>query len=358
MASVLEYKCPRCNAGISFDSSAQKMKCPYCETEFDAEALRQFNSVTEERPPEQAEWETSHNPWNDEGLQGYICPSCSGELIGDATTAATRCPYCGNPAVLPAQLSGSFRPDGVIPFKLDKQAAERAFAENLKGKRLMPKQFRDESILKDITGVYVPFWLYDCQATARMTFRAQKTHTWSDKRYRYTKTDYYQLHRAGQAEYARIPVDGSKKLDDAMMDAVEPFDYRDLKPFQMTYLSGYLADRYDQDAKECSPRAEQRAAASLQQALQGTVSGYGVCTKEHESHWIRHAHARYVLMPVWTLHAEYRGKHYRFAMNGQTGKFIGELPVSKGRTAAWFFGIFGGITAIGALITVLGGLLL
>ena len=354
MPGVLEYKCPCCNAGINFDSTLQRMKCPYCETEFDAEALRQFNAVQEE-VHEQAQWEESGAQWDDAGLQGYRCPSCAGELIGDATTAAMRCPYCGNPAVLPTQLRGTFRPDEVIPFKLDKQAAVAAFAENLKGKRLLPKKFRDENTLGEITGVYVPFWLFDCQAGARVNYRATKTSTWSDRHYQYTKTDHYQLRRAGQADYTRIPADGSKKMDDAMMDAVEPYDYRELRPFQMTYLSGYLADRYDVDAQESSKRAERRAAASLQQALQGTTGGYGSCKVENEQYWVNHASARYALLPVWTLNCTWQNKLYRFAMNGQTGKFIGELPVDKGRAAAWFFGIFGGIAALGAVLAVIAG---
>ena len=353
MPGVLEYKCPCCNAGINFDSASQRMKCPYCETEFDAEALRQFNAVTEPHDPVPVE--DSHIPWDDAGLRGYKCPSCAGELVGDATTAATRCPYCGNPAVLPAQLGGTFRPNEVIPFKLDKQAAVKAFGENLKGKRLLPKKFQSENTLEEITGVYVPFWLFDCEAGAQVNYRATKTSTWSDKKYQYTKTDHYQLRRGGNASFARIPVDGSRKMDDAMMDAVEPYDYRELRPFQMTYLSGYLADRYDVNAQESSPRAERRAAASLEQALQGTVGGYGGTKKESEQYWINSASARYALLPVWVLNSSWNGKNYRFAMNGQTGKFIGELPIDKGRSAAWFFSIFGGIAALGALLAVLGG---
>jgi len=353
MAGVLEYKCPCCNAGIHFDSASQNMKCPYCGTEFDAEVLRQFNAVAEPHSSEQ--WQDSHTPWDDAELRGYKCPSCAGELVGDATTAATRCPYCGNPAVLPAQLGGHYRPDEVIPFKLDKQAAVKAFGENLKGKRLLPKKFRDENTLGEITGVYVPFWLFDCEAGARINYRATRVTTWSDKKYQYTKTDHYQLRRAGDASFARIPADGSKKMDDAMMDAVEPYDYKELRPFQMTYLSGYLADRYDVSAQECSARAEKRAAASLKKSIDGTLGGWGSCSKESEQYWMSKARARCALLPVWVLNSSWNGKNYRFAMNGQTGKFIGELPVDNGLAARWAFGIFGGFAAAGALLALLGG---
>ena len=353
MPAVLEYKCPSCGAGIHFDSGLQRMKCPYCDTEFDAEALSQFNAV--EEAPREADWEDHLNPWDEEGLKGYICPSCAGELVGDATTAATRCPYCGNPAVMPSQLSGMYKPDYVIPFKLDKNAAKKAFAENLKGKKLLPKNFRDSSVLEEITGVYVPFWLFDCEAGSAASYRATKVKTWSDRKYRYTRTDHYQIRRAGEAAFSGIPADGSAKMDDAYMDAVEPYDYHGILPFGMTYLSGYLADKYDLTAQESRPRVEARAAESMERSLKGTVGGYNSCTKESGQVWINHAKSNYALLPVWTLNVKYGERLYRFAMNGQTGKFIGELPVDKGRARGYFFGIFAALGALAALVALIAG---
>ena len=355
MAEVLEYKCPSCGGGIHFDSATQKMKCPFCEAEFEAEALRQFNAVTETRPPEEAAWDVTETPWTGEGLRGYHCPSCSGEIVGDATTAATRCPFCGNPAVLPSQLRGMYRPDYVLPFKLDKQAAVKAFGENLKGKKLLPKKFRSDSTLEEITGVYVPFWLFDCDTYADALYRATQVHTWSDKHYNYTRTDTYQLRRAGEAMFSGVPCDGSKKMDDAYMEALEPYDYKDLRPFEMTWLSGYMADKYDVTAQENQGRMSARVSNSMDQALMGTAVGYGGCTRESGNLWFRQLRARQALLPVWTLNAKYKDKLYRFAMNGQTGKFVGELPVDKGLSAAWFFGIFGGISALAVILAMLIG---
>ncbi len=257
--------------------------------------------------------------------------------------------------MLPNRLSGVYRPSEIIPFQLDKEAAIQAFKSNLKGKRLLPKYFKQDSTLGDFTGIYVPFWLFDCDISGNASYRAKMVSTWSDSHYQYTKTDHYQLRRAGNATYVHIPVDGSKKLDDAMMDAIEPFDYTGFKPFEMSYLSGYLADRFDVDAQTCSPRAENRARSSLQQNLISSTSGYGLCTPEHEYSWISRKEAKYTLLPVWTLNATYKNKKYRFAMNGQTGKLIGELPVSAGKGAAWFFGIFGGIAAVSAAIAAIAG---
>jgi len=355
MQSVLQYKCPCCGGGINFDQALQKMLCPYCETEFEAAALEQFNAVEETHAP--CQWQQSDAPWDDKGLQGYTCPSCAGELIGDATTAATRCPYCGNPSVMPCRLSGMFKPDFVIPFKLDKQDAKKAFAEKLKGKKLLPQSFRDESVLEEIVGVYVPFWLFDCQAGASASWRATKIKTWSDRKFRYTKTDHYQLRRTGEASFAQIPVDACSKVDNDYMDAIEPFDYQGLLPFKMSYLSGYLADKYDVTAEQSRPRIERRAAESMEQAVNGAVGkGYNSTTRENSQSWLNEARANYTLMPVWTLNAKHGDKTYRFAMNGQTGKFIGELPVDKSRARNWFLGISGGISAGVLLLSLLIGM--
>ncbi|MCL2195090.1 MAG: hypothetical protein FWB76_03975 [Oscillospiraceae bacterium] len=358
--AVLQYKCPNCTGGIEFDQSLQKMLCPFCQTEFEATALEEFNAV--EEAPQHTEWlQSGGEEWNDSDLQGFTCPSCAGELLGDAKTASTRCPYCGNPTVLPARLSGVFKPDCIIPFKLDNAAAKTAFAEKLKGKKLLPKQFADQSVLEEIVGSYVPFWLFDCQAKANGTWRATRVKTWSDRRFHYTKTDHFQLRRAGDAAFTQIPVDACSKMDSNYMDAIEPFDHSGIQPFQMTFLSGYLADMYDVTAEQCRPRIESRCGESMEQALtgaQGGRGGYNSVRKESSQAWLTQAKASYALMPVWNLNAKFEGQNYRFAMNGQTGKFVGQLPVCKKRSAAWWFGLFGGISVAMILIFALlfGGL--
>jgi len=298
------------------------------------------------------QWAQSQEPWSDENLQGFACPSCAGELVGDAKTASTRCPYCGNPTVISSRLSGMFKPDFVIPFRLDKQAAKQGFADKLKGKRLLPKNFANQSVLDEMVGSYVPFWLFDAQAKANGAWRATRTKSWSDRHFRYTRTDHFQLRRAGEAVFTQVPVNACTKMQGEYMDAIEPFDYSGMQPFHMTYLSGYLADKYDITAEQSRPRVEQRAAQSMDGALTQSSGGgnYNSIQKEGGQAWLAQAKASYALMPVWNLNARYGNKTYRFAMNGQTGKFVGELPIDKGRQAAWFCGLFFGTAAVAALL--------
>ena len=291
--------------------------------------------------------------WHDEesaAMRAYNCQTCGAQLMVDAVTAVTTCPYCGNNAVLPGQLSDLLKPDYVIPFKLDKKAAIAALKKYYQGKRLLPNGFTEGNHLEEIQGVYVPFWLYSGRGTADVTFNARNTTAWSDHKNNYVKTDHYRLRRAGHMEYKLIPVDGSTKMPDAHMDAIEPFDYRELEPFSVAYLPGYLTDRYDQDAEQCEDRAKRRAGNTCVDAMMGTATGYmeiDVASASSGMEWDRVA---YALLPVWMLHTRWSGKDYLFAMNGQTGKLIGDLPVDGGKTAKYFLLTFLPLAAIFALL--------
>lgn len=333
MAVLQEYKCPCCGGGIGFDSSLQKMKCPYCDTEFEMETLLQYDAALHEtETPDDIKWETAENEWHTgetEGMRYYVCKSCGGEIIGDESLAATLCPFCGNPVVMMGQYTGDLKPDYVIPFKLDKNAAVEGMKKHLLNKKFLPREFKDENHIKEVKGVYVPYWLFDAEADANVRYRGTKLSTWSDSSYNYTRTSYYAISRNGKVSFAGVPVDGSKKMDDALMQSLEPYDYRDLVSFQTAYLAGYFADRYDVDSGESVTTANERVKRSTERAIAATVQGYGSVTTEQSSISVTNGQARYVLMPVWLLSTKWNGKDYLFAMNGQTGKFVGDLPYDK-----------------------------
>ncbi len=200
MAGMLEYKCPCCDGAIQFDSATQKMKCPYCDTEFDVDTLKGYDEELKDEKPSEMEWATPGGSWAEgetAGLHTYSCKSCGGEIVGDDTMAASACPFCGNPIVLTGQFAGALRPDLIIPFKLDKKAAKAKLQEHLKGKTLLPRVFRSQNHIDEIKGVYVPFWLYDSDADAQLRFTATRTRFWSDDDYDYTETSYYSVRRDG-----------------------------------------------------------------------------------------------------------------------------------------------------------------
>jgi len=354
MAALQEYKCPCCGGGIQFDSGLQKMKCPYCDTEFEMDALLAQEEEQPSQRPDEATWDsTEADTWQegeDLGLRQFVCRSCGGEIITEETTAATACPYCGNPVTVTGNLSGMLKPYLIVPFQLDKAAARERLARYYRGKRLLPKVFRDENHIDEIRGVYVPFWLFDADADADITYAAKRTRLWSDSRYNYSETSHYNAFRSGKLSFRDIPVDGSRKMPDPLMESIEPYDLRKAVPFQPGYLSGFLADKYDVAADSCRERVNERVRVSVGDTFAGTVAGYDTVTVQSSSVRLSGGKAKYALLPVWMLSTTWRGQRYIFAMNGQTGKFVGDLPVDKSAYWKWWGAAAGGLSALFFLI--------
>ena len=357
MAVMQEYKCPCCGGAIAFDSATQKMKCPYCDSEFEMEALKAYDNELNNQQEDNMQWDTqAGSQWGEgetTGLGTYSCKSCGGEIVGDETTAATSCPYCGNPVVFMGQFSGDLKPDYVIPFKLDKKAAKESLLKHYKGKILLPKAFKDQNHIDEIKGVYVPFWLFEADANAHIRYKATKVRRWSDSSYRYTETSYFAVVRGGNIGFERVPVDGSSKMPDDLMESIEPFNFNEATDFQTAYLAGYLADKYDVDATESIDRANTRIKRSVEESFLKTVKGFDTVVPENTFVNLSNGQAKYALYPVWLLNTSWQGKNYLFAMNGQTGKFVGDLPMDKGLFGKWFAGIAGIATAVTFLITYL-----
>lgn len=339
MQGLQEYKCPCCGGAIAFDSTLQKMKCPYCDTEFDMEALKGYDDELQGEQSDNMQWETTSGAdWQEgetDGLRTYVCKSCGGEIVGDENTGATSCPFCGNPVVMMGQFSGALKPDIVIPFKLDKKAAKAGLMRHLSGKRLLPKIFKDQNHIDEIKGIYVPFWLFDTDVNAQVRYRATNVRTWSDSDYDYTETSFYMVHRGGSVGFQHVPVDGSSKMPDDLMESIEPYDFADAQDFHTAYLAGYLADKYDVTAEESIDRANQRVKRSTEEAFADTVKGYATVEVENSSVQFFGGKAQYALYPVWLLNTSWNGDKYTFAMNGQTGKFVGDLPVDKAAEKRW-----------------------
>lgn len=349
MSGLQEYKCPCCGGAIEFNSQVQKMKCPYCDTEFEMEILQAYDEELQNDHEDQMDWETgAGSDWQEgetEGLRVYVCKMCSGEIVGDETTAATSCPFCGNPVIMTGQLSGDLKPDYVIPFQYDKKAAIAALKKHYEGKKLLPKVFKEENHIEEMKGIYVPFWLFDADANAHIRYRASRTRVWSDSNYNYTETSYYAISRGGVVRYERVPVDGSSKLDDTLMEAIEPFDFSKAVDFQTAYLAGYFADRYDVDSEQSVSRANERIKKSTEDAFASTVRGYSTVVPEATNISLQNGTAKYALYPVWLLNTTWNGKQYTFAMNGQTGKMVGDLPVDKSLYKKYLFKIAGIVSA-------------
>jgi DNA-directed RNA polymerase subunit RPC12/RpoP len=348
MADLQDYKCPACGGAIGFDSSIQKMKCPFCDTEFEMETLKAFDEELKNQPPDDMHWERPEGEdWSQDEIDKmtvYGCKSCGGEIVVDDTTSATACPFCDNPVVVMGRFTGALRPNYIIPFKLDKNAAKEGLYNHLKGKKLLPKIFKDKNHIDEIKGLYVPFWLFDAEADANIRYKASKVSYYSDSKYDYTRTSYYSVLRSGSTRFEKVPVDGSTKMEDDLMESIEPYNFAEAVDFQTAYLAGYLADKYDVDEKDSVNRANDRIKKSVEEEFRSSVKNYDTVQEESTSIQLKNGQAKYALYPVWVLNTTWNGNKYTFAMNGQTGKFVGDLPLDKG--AYWkYFSIYSALAA-------------
>ena len=382
---VTNYQCPACTGPLHYSAKSGKLACDYCGSSFDvaeiealyarkeaeaaaakqaadakAEAAQAAKAEAAEAAAASGGWDTSDlsRDWGAEadGLRVYSCPSCGAELICDQSTAATACPYCGNPAIVPGQFSGALRPDYILPFRLSKDDAVQALRAHYKGKPFLPRSFTSANHIEQIQGVYVPFWLFDGGAEGAASYRASNTNVFETGDYEITETRHYHVVRAGSLAFEKIPVDASSKMPDDHMDSIEPFDYAQLRPFSTAYLPGYLADKYDVTIDDSRDRADTRCRETLAQALRDTVTGYGACVTEREDIALRRGKVHYALLPVWMLSTKWRGQDFLFAMNGQTGKLVGDLPLDKGLYWKHFAAITGlcmlGVMAAGLLLSL------
>lgn len=351
---AIQYKCPNCGGELKFDPGKQQFGCEYCRSLFSEAEIKQVCKENEEtdlsRSPEELQQEQEFA----EHSNLYECGSCGAQIVADDNTAAAFCYYCHNPVILKGRLSGEYKPGKVLPFKITKEEALHIFSGWCKKRWFLPSAFKEKQNLEKITGLYVPFWVADCNVHADLNAIGKQVKTWRSGDYRYTHTKEFAVRRMGQVGLDGIPADGSSKIEDQLMEAIEPFNYEEVQPFSMSYLSGFYADKYDVDKAGVFPRIRNRAIQGADQQIRSTIKGYSALSVTSSSMNVLRTDWQYMLLPVWFATFKFEDKVYEFAINGQTGKQAGTPPLSKGKLAAFCAGI--GVLA--ALITLFGGYLL
>ncbi|MCL2675500.1 MAG: hypothetical protein FWE84_02765 [Firmicutes bacterium] len=350
MSQILDYKCPNCSSPLLFQPGTQSLKCSSCGTEMDAAAFTALDEALKTGDAA-ADYGTYRGAALDEVNQQH-CNSCGGELITDGTAIVTECPYCGNTAIITQRVKGALKPDYVIPFKIEGDAAKSTLRDFYKKKPLLPKHFKTDSQIDKLTGVYVPFWLYDCDTDSQGVYDATRTRSWTSGNTRYTETSHYLATRRGELSFDKLPVDASEKMDDAAMEAIEPYNYQDMAPFSTAYLTGHLADRQDVDFAKCKPRIDERVNKSVDDSLRGTVRGYNSVRRRSLNVRVTKHNISYAMLPVWLLNTKWKNKNYPFTMNGQTGKMTGRLPVDKKKAFFIFLPIFALLAALSIALTL------
>lgn len=310
-------KCPSCGGNLVFSVSEQALTCSFCGNSFSPEKLDLLKQI------KIYDTETSDTKENDKNE--IVCNACGARVITEKNTTSTFCAFCGSPSLVTQRLTKRFRPDYVIPFKITKEEAQRKIREFAKTGKYVPGDFFANRNLKRLTGVYVPFWLMNSRCKLHANGIAFKNHI--DGR------DKYNIISDMDIRFKNVPFDGAIDFEDDLMESVEPFDYSELKPFTTSYLQGFYAQRYDLTADRLSDRILGRLQRYGRESVGASLAGYdayenSIClARPYE------LQQSYAMLPIWLMTYEYGGRIYKIAVNGQTGKVDGFLPVNKFKRA-------------------------
>lgn len=304
------FKCENCGGNVVFNPEKGKMHCPHCD------GIDSQKKVTGEHSLER-------------------CVNCGAPLTVTDYTSATQCEHCGSYIVFDERVEGQYRPALMVPFAVSKERAKAIMRERFKKKTFAPAGFLSENMLEKMTGMYVPFFLYDLNVHCNLHAEGTKRRTWVSGDTEYTETSYYDVAREMYADFDKIPVDASVAMDDSVMDLMEPYNYTALQGFKEEFMSGFSSEIYNNSARELQKRAEKKAADSAEAMLRESIAGYSGLRILQKNTLSKEKKTNYTLMPVWHYVYSYKDNTYEYYINGQTGKTVGTMPVSKGKVMAY-----------------------
>ncbi|MFI3329828.1 MAG: TFIIB-type zinc ribbon-containing protein [bacterium] len=351
---VVSYKCKNCGSDLNYDATSGKLICGSCKGEFYVSEFQTFENADFEKIKEK----TTISSFNESEVQEFNCDNCGAVLITDAHTASTNCNFCGSPMVISSRLSGKVAPASVLPFKFTNQDAQAAFKKWCRNGLVTPNDFLTEKRIRNIEGLYVPFWLYNLNSQAEGEALCTRVRRYRTSKHNVIETRHYISYRRVTADFEKIPVDASIKMDDNVMDLLEPFNYNELETFNAAYLSGFSTEKYNYTDKDLFSRVENRSDAFIKEYLSDTIRGYDTVNIVRLKTDTKQRDAVYTLLPVYTVSYKYKGKEYNFAMNGQTGKIVGKPPVCISKVVKFALIAFFGVLAISELIYLIVGVLL
>ena len=345
MSNTVTYKCPNCDAGLIFDPEKGLFKCEFCISEFSEDELKSTDSA------KRAEEAMKNDEEFGSQIREYVCRSCGAEIITDESTVAGLCYYCHNPVVLSGKISGAFKPTKIIPFAFDKDEAKAKFMRFAKKKRFAPSDYASPENAENISGVYYPFWVTDADTEADFDADGTKVRTWRMGNYRYTETSRYSITRSGNIHFEDISSSALNEADAEMLTGILPYPQDAYIDFNMPYLQGFVAKKRDIEREDLTNEVRDRMHKYAESLLCDTVHGYSTVTNERTGIRIVKSHWEYALLPVWILNYKHKNKNYTYAMNGNTGKVWGEIPISFKKLSILFAGIF---ASVGILATLIG----
>lgn len=331
------YHCPSCSAPIAYKPEQQLFICDYCQSEYTPQAMEEYFAHQEQKAAERAareierqEKKAAANPEVTQ-VHEYNCNHCGAHVVTDETTTATFCYYCHSPVIINTRLQGDFRPDQMLPFRISESQAKQGFLDWTKTKKYLPPNFTSDAQLEKMTGIYIPYWFVDSDVDVDYSGTSRALRVWRVGNYQYTETTTYEHVRQGIFHLTDVNIAAFGKIDQNLLNGIEPYEYEDLQTFSMPMLSGFFAEQYTVDESEAAPVMERQVSELANEMLQRSLGFTANIKETHKQLNRKDKDWLYTLLPVWVLTYQYNGKTYVYAMNGQTGKAFGELPLVESK---------------------------
>lgn len=323
-----KYVCSVCGAELSWDPVAGSLLCKYCGTAHAATDFADNTTANDIKDEALDAAYTSAGQNLADGMVVYACKNCGAEVVTSNTTMATTCAYCGHAISITSKSAGKFRPELVIPYAIDKKNAQERYKKYISGSWLAPKDFKEANKVEKMQGLYVPFWLHSMDNRAQAHFDCENVSHRRRGDDRITTHKVYDVFVDANGIYENIPTDGSKKLEDSLMDALEPFDYKKLSPYNPAFMAGFFSEQPDEEKEATIPRAQERANKSMIEQMKTTAGNYSTKTLRSYNNRFSKQKTAYAMLPVWLLNVKHKDKDYLFAVNGDSGKVVGKVPIS------------------------------
>ena len=239
--------------------------------------------------------------------------------------------------VLSGSLDGKYRPDGLIPFEIDKKKAKEIFKNWIQKKKYVPDDFYSPRQMEYLEGIYYPYWMYSCQVSGEMQAEALRKRVTVAGEIEYIETSRYHLEKKAELPIKDVARNALKQADRSLAETVLPFDMKKLRPFQAGYFLGFRAERRDREKEEFTQEIEQEIKQYTRESLQNSVSGYDHVDIRNHRETITGEKWNYAMLPVWMM--TYPDPKSG-PMNGENGKVCGVLPVDSKKLVRLFLTIF------------------
>jgi len=312
---------------MRFDIKKQIFACASCRSEYDLQTLS--DNVKENDFNSYLAREKATVPF--EGLAMAVCQKCGMEISFPGTQFAAVCPMCGSTQIATEKQHSGIPPDGVIPFKIDKNDAQEKFRVWVKSLWFAPNDFRRRYGEGGLLGMYLPFWTYNACAISSYRGRGGRNRFVRDSRGRTrTVTDWFPVQGVVSASFDDVQICASPKKEHHIIEGILPYGTTSSTlPFSSGYLSGYYAEVYKVKANEGFESAKGKMEEELRRLAARDIRRRFDLAEVHSlSTKYSNVTYKHVLLPLWSSAFGYKDKTYNYAVNGETGKVSGSRPYS------------------------------